>query len=211
MIAQLKYPASLFLTLCCLTFLSVGFGAAQCLSPSPTLRAGKKSYAPIAVRDLSPVEQQAVRRLFTSLVGNWHGGAESFFCSSADDPSDVERDRETIRATIRLEDHTNLTLNASFYSRRKNASRQEALTLYQVDHRLRIDHDTGAGDVDLIEVSEQTIAFLYRRVLPVGRSGSLRQEYFFTLSANADTFTIEQRLYIQGKLSSGQTWRFQRG
>lgn len=210
MIAQLKYPAILLLMLCCLLIPSVGFGA-RCLSSSPTLHAGKNPYAPIAVRDLSPAEQQTVRRLFASLVGDWHGRSESFFCSSADDPSEVERNRETIRASVRLDDRANLTLNANFYSQRQNTSRQEVLTLYLVDRRLRIDHDTGAGDVELIEVSGQTIAFLYRRVVPVGSSGSLRQEYFFTLSADGDSFSIEQRLYIQRKLSSGQTWLFERG
>jgi hypothetical protein len=211
MITQLKkYFPALLLSVCCLTFPSVSFGA-RCLSPSPTSRAGKNPYAPIVARDLSPAEQQMVRHLFKSLVGSWHGRARSFFCSSADDPSDVERDRETIRAGIRLDDDGNLCLNANFYSQRNHAGRQEVLTLYLVDHRLRIDHDTGAGDVQLIEVSAHTIAFLFRRVLPVGSSGSLRQEYFFTLRADGDSFSIEQQLYVQGKLSSGQTWRFERG
>lgn len=208
MIAHLqKYAA---LSICFLLFTPLCVGA-QCLGPSPTLRQGKNPYAPVSVRKLTPAEQQMTGDLFKSLAGDWHGQAESFFCTSADDPAEIERDRETIKADIGVDYYGNLSLNAAFYSRREKTSRQQVLTLYRNQGMLRIDHDTGAGDVQLIEVSDTRLAFLYRRVVPVGGSGSSRREYFFTLTTDGDSFTIEQRLYIQGKLSSGHTWRCKRG
>ncbi|RJQ65202.1 MAG: hypothetical protein C4519_28750 [Desulfobacteraceae bacterium] len=205
-----KYRLGFWGNVFCLFTASICFGA-QCLSLSPTLRGAKNAYAPITVRELTPGEQEGLGRLFRSLAGTWQGRADSFFCRSAEDPADVENDQEIMHAKVSVDYYGNWYMSADFYSAGKKAGRQEMLTLYQNNRKLRIDHDTGVGDVELIEVSDTTIAFLYRRFLSIGRSGSSRREHFFTLKAAGGSFTIEQLLYIQGKLSSGQTWRFERG
>jgi hypothetical protein len=190
-------------------FLCPGVSAAagaECLSLSPTLQAGKNPYVRIEARELTPDEQSMVTRLFQSLIGNWSASAASFFCSSAENPDDIEKDLETGRARVNLSYDGHLEIDAEFYSSRKSARRQEKLNLYRSSHALRFAHDTSAGDVELIEIADGTLAFLYRRVLTLGR-GSSRREHFFTLSSNGGAMVIEQKLYIQGKLSSGETWR----
>ena len=186
-------------------------GARQCLSPSPTTLSGKKSYAPIEVRDLTRDEQQRVEQLLKSLDGDWHGTGGTFFCRSISDPDDVESTSATIRATAQVDYYGNFSMTADLTDHAANTSYQRTVRLYLDDHRLRIDHDTGAGDVQLIEITDHTIAFLYRRVNPTGQgSGSTRSEYFFTLHREGDRLTIEQNIYVQAKLSSGYRWVLQR-
>ena len=185
--------------------------AQECLSPSPTTLAGGRSYDPIKDRELTPDERNTLQNLLKSLDGEWRGVSDTFFCKSISDPDDVEPRHYTIKAKARVDRYGNLLIEAELYDPENRSSHQETLRLYLNNKRLRIDHDTGAGDVELIEVSDHKIAFLYRRVNPTGKAtGSSRSEYFFTLSAGERSLTIEQQLYVQAKLSSGYAWQLKR-
>lgn len=185
--------------------------AQQCLSPSPTTLAGGRSYDPIKDRELTREELGTLQILLKSLNGEWRGVSDTFFCMSISDPDDVERGQLTIKAKVRVDRYGNLLMDAELYNPENRSGHQQTLRLYLNNKRLRIDHDTGAGDVELIEVSDQKIAFLYRRVNPTGKStGSSRSEIFFTLSTSERSLTIEQQIYVQAKLSSGYAWRLKR-
>ncbi|MFZ1984059.1 MAG: hypothetical protein WAU91_06575 [Desulfatitalea sp.] len=185
--------------------------ADECLSPSPSIRAGKDPYAAIAPRELTPAEREGLTRLFKSLAGDWQGTADTFFCRSTADPADKEREHNTVRAKVEVDYNNNLALRADLFSPQRRSASQETLRFYLNNRRLRIDHDTGAGDVELQTVTDQGLTFFYRRVAPLGAfGGSARREYFVTLQAAGKGFSIEQIIYVQGKLSSGYTWRFER-
>ena len=185
--------------------------AQQCLSPSPTTLAGGRSYDPIKDRELTREELATLQTLLKSLDGEWHGVSDTFFCKSISDPNDVEPGHLTIKARVSVDRNGNLLMEAELYDPENRTGSQETLRLYLNDKRLRIDHDTGAGDVELIEVGDHKVAFLYRRVNPTGKpTGSSRSETFVTLSTGERTLTIEKQIYIQAKLSSGYTWRLQR-
>lgn len=185
--------------------------ADACLSPSPSIRAGKDPYGAIAPRELTPAEQEGLARLFKSLAGDWQGTVDTFFCSSTVDPADEEREHKTARAKVEVDHYGNLALWADLFSPEKRSASYETLRLYLNNRRLRIDHDTAAGDVELQTVTHQTLAFFYRRVAPSGAfGGSARREYFFTLQAEGNRFSFEQKIYVQGKLSSGYICRLER-
>ena len=185
--------------------------AQQCLSPSPTTLAGGRSYDPIRDRELTREELATLQTLFKSLNGEWRGVSDTFFCKSISDPDDVEPGHFTIKASVRVDRYGNLLMEAELYDPENRSSHQKTLRLYLNNKLLRIDHDTGAGDVELIEVGNHKVAFLYRRVNPTGKpSGSSRSETFFTLSTGERSLTIDQQIYIQAKLSSGYTWQLQR-
>jgi hypothetical protein len=185
--------------------------ADECLSLSPSIRAGKDPYAAIAPRELTPAEHGELARLFRSLAGDWQGTVETFFCSSTADPADEEREHKTARATVAVDHYNNLALRADLFSSEKKTASQETLWLYLNNRRLRIDHDTAAGDVELQTATDRSLAFSYRRVAPSGAfGGSARREYFFTLQAEGNRFSFEQKIYVQGKLSSGYICRFER-
>ncbi len=182
--------------------------ADECLSPSPSIAAGKKIYGPITVRALTPTEEQHVRNLLKSLAGRWQGAAQSFFCISFDHPDAKQTDDQTITAEADVDYYGNFILSAEFYSARKKAGSQETLRLFVKDHKLRYRYDNGAGDVELLEISEGSLSFFYRSLLTTGSGGSSRREHFVTVRRAAKGFEIQRRLYIQARLSSGENWRF---
>ena len=189
-----------------------GYGATadECLSPSPTIAKGGDPYGPMDTRDLTDSERRTLVRLFKSLEGDWKGTADTFFCQSYSDPSDVESGHETIKATVMIDRTGNLNLTAEFYSARWRTTSQKRIWLYLNDQRLRYNYDSGEGDVELTTVSENQVAFLYRRILQSGAGGSSRQEFFIALTVDQLGFRIEENLYVQGRLSSGYTWQFER-
>jgi hypothetical protein len=204
------YPRWIFALIGVLALASTGW-AGQCLSPSPTTLAGGKSYAPIQDRELTAGELGTLQALFKSIDGEWRGSSDTFFCKSISDPDDVEPARLTIKARARVDRNGNLEMTAELYNPQERTGYQQILRLFLNDNRLRIDHDTGAGDVELIEINDRKVAFLYRRTTPTGTSGaSNRSEYFFTLLAGEKSLTIEQLIYVQAKLSSGYTWQLHR-
>ncbi len=185
--------------------------AQECLSPSPTTLAGGRSYDPIKDRELTPDELSTLQTLFKSLDGEWRGVSDTFFCKSISDPEDVEPGHYTIKADVRVDRYGNLLMTVELHDPVNRSSYQETLRLFLNGKRLRIDHDTGAGDVELIEVSDHKVAFLMRRVKPTGKStGSSRSEHFFTLHTGERFLTIEQQIYVQAKLSSGYAWKLNR-
>ena len=204
------YPQWILTLIASLALVSIS-SAQQCLSPSPTTLAGGRSYDPIQDRALTADELSTLQTLLKSLNGEWRGVSDTFFCKSISDPDDVEPGHSTVKAKVRVDRYGNLLMEAELYDPENRSSHQETLRLYLNNKRLRIDHDTGAGDVELIEVGDHKIAFLYRRVTPTGKSsGSSRSETFFTLTTGERSLTIEQQIYIQAKLSSGYTWQLQR-
>lgn len=184
--------------------------AQECLSPSPSItQMGETPYDPIEVRKLTPSEFANLSKLFQSLTGDWRGEAEHFFCRSDQDPSDIAIERSIIRAKVQVDRNSNLNLSANLYSESDRTSYQKNLWLYLNDLKLRLNNDNSTGNVELQTVSEHKVAFFARHVLQTGTSGgSARQEPFYSVTRTPDEFTIEMRLYVRGKLSSGYTWTF---
>lgn len=187
-----------------------GVSAESCLSPSPTVQNGGDPYGPINVRELTQEEHGTLEGLFKSLAGQWQGTSDTFFCRSSGNPEDVELGHETLKARIDVDRNGNLFMDARFYSEDRRTSSLKQMWFYLKNRSLRYNNDNGTGDVELIEISENRLAFLFRRVLQHGYSGSSRQEYFLTLTKVMDGFRIEENLYVQGRLSSGYTWQFKR-
>jgi len=185
--------------------------ADECLSPSPTVQNGGDPYGRIDVRELTSDEHRSLVELFTSLAGQWQGRSDTFFCRSRNNPDDVEPGQETIRkARVKVDRKGNLELEAEFYDEKRRASSLKKLWLYLNGNVLRYNNDNGSGDVQLLSVSDSKVAFLYRSVLQQSMGGSSRQEYFISLEKVSNGFVIEEKLYVQGKLSSGYTWQFEK-
>ncbi len=185
--------------------------ADQCLSPSPTVQNDGDPFGPIEVRELTSDEHKSLVGLFTSLAGQWQGKSDTFFCRGRNDPEDVEFGHETIRkAKVKVDRKGNLHMEAEFYDEHRRSSSLKQLWLYLNQDLLRYNNDNGTGDVQLLSVSDSEVAFLLRSVLQQGMGGSSRQEYFITLTRVSNGFRIEEKLYVQGRLSSGYTWQFER-
>lgn len=194
--------------LVCLTWLaaaSPGWGQ-ECLSLSPSIQAGKDPFAAIEPRDLTPTEFDGLVRLFKSLAGNWQGRADTFFCRSTVDPADRILEKLTAVAKVEVDYYGNLTMDGELFNEADRTRADKDLYLFLNNRRVRIDHDTGAGDVEIQSITERGLSFFYRRVVATGsKGGSARREYFFSLQVEDNRMQIEQTVYVQGKLSSGYT------
>ena len=185
--------------------------ADECLDPSPTALAGEDPYGPIKARDLTQSELDQVKTLLQSLRGDWIGSGEALRCKSITNSKDKETVRYSLRGRINTDHFGNLVLTADLQDVDQRVSHQEIFRLYLKDQRFRTEHDIGAGDVELKLLAANRIRFIWRIVIPAGKSrGSTRKEYDTTLAGNADNFSITRRIYTQGKYSGGYTWQFKR-
>ena len=192
-----------------------GIGApaygAQCLDDSPTVRAGKDPYAAIDARDLTQTEYHRIKSLFESLAGEWQGTATEFFCMDIKDPADKKTEQYTLKARVQVDYFGNFLLNVELYSPREHVTHPELMRFYLDEKRLRINTRSDAGDVQLLAVEDQKIQFLYRLLLPGDDGkGTIHKEFFVLLSTGDNAFSIRQRIYSQGRLSSEQEWNFTR-
>ena len=191
-------------------FSSSAYGA-ECLEESPTIRAGEDPYGAIDARDLTPAEYGRIDSLFKSLEGEWQGTASDFFCTDFKDPTKKTTEQYTLKARVRVDHFGNFLLNMDLYSPQRHVTRAELMRFYLDAKRLRINTDSNAGDVQLITVEDRKLQLLYRLLLPGGEGkGSIHKEFFVLLSAGDNTFSIRQRIYSQGRLSSQQVWNFSR-
>ncbi|MBI5552637.1 MAG: hypothetical protein HY911_14110 [Desulfobacterales bacterium] len=183
----------------------------ECLSLSPSIQAGKDPFAAIEPRDLTAAEHEGLVRLFKSLAGNWQGRADTFFCRSTADPADRIVEKLAAGAKVEVDYYGNLVMDGELFNEADRTRADKDLYLYLNNRRLRIDHDTGAGDVEIQNISERGLSFFYRRVVATGSTGgSARREYFFSLHVEGKRMQIEQTIYVQGKLSSGYTLLLER-
>jgi len=204
-------PSRLLLLILVLFVAAAAIGFADCLDPSPTITAGRDPYAAIVPRDLSPAEHATLKALLLQLDGEWQGTATSRDCRSFKDPEAYRQYAYNAQAEAETDRYGNFYLRKTLYSPERRTTHQENLRLYLTDQRLRINSSSSAGDIEWIELGQSRIAFLYRLLLQskTGR-GSTRKEVFITLEAGELAFTLEQRIYSQGRLSTRSMQRFTR-
>jgi hypothetical protein len=178
-----------------------------CLAPSPTKLAGKDPFGPMTVRDLSDQEEQLLKTLFRSLSGTWIGTAESLLCRGIDNPSDKEIKKSTLRLAVES-DHfgTTTTFLAHFYESQERVRHFETIRFFLKEHRLRVDSESGAGDIELIEITESRIRFLHRRIHAAARGAAVRKEFFINLAIDGHKCNYERLIYTQGRLTVRELW-----
>ncbi len=183
--------------------------AEQCLDTSPTLSTGKRLSDHISIRELSDTEYGQVKTLLKSLDGRWKGTATEVDCNMADrDDQDISQYTTTAKA--RSSRSGNLLIEAKFVAPEEHTTHQETLRFYLSDKYLRIHHDSGMGDVELIHVSENNIELRYN-VRTLNRAGGLMfKEFFYRLALGSGGFSVFRKIYTQGRLSSQYDWHFRR-
>lgn len=184
--------------------------AAQCHDLSPTIKAGRKFTAPNATRALTGEEYQQARALLESLEGDWVGDATQVTCESADS-QDQEVDALTIDAEVKMDRSDGFMMRGEFYSAKEHTHQQQTLRLYLNQRYLRINYDSGIGDSEVIDVSENKIELRYLiRVQNRGNAGGIYNEYFYRIAKSPGAFTVHKAIYTQGRLSATYDWRFRR-
>jgi hypothetical protein len=182
----------------------------QCHDLSPTIKAGRKFTSPNAAKALTGAQYRQIKALLESLEGDWVGDATQATCTSADS-NDQEIETFTIDAEAKMGWSSDFLLRAEFYSPKEHTHQQETLRLYLNERYLRINYDSGIGDLELIDVSEDKLEWRYLiRVQNRGNAGGIYIEYFYRIAKSPGAFTVHKDIYTQGRLSATYDWRFSR-
>jgi hypothetical protein len=163
------------------------------------------------VRDLTAGERKILERLFKSLEGDWEGEGEETQCRGSGDAVYQEVEDFTLEAEAEYDPDGSLRIETDLRSPSQKTRHSEVLTLYLADNKLRVDNESGAGDIELAEVGSSRIRYIKRGVI-FGASGgaTLRQELFVTLSAGGSTFSIETMVFSQGQFAGSKVRRYGR-
>ncbi len=181
--------------------------AEECYSLSPSYRGGQTPFDPITVRELSRSEQQMLSALYKLMHGRWKGNGEEIQCWGNVESHRLERFLYDLDAEGSHGLRGRLRLRIRLYSKTEKTNQPEEISFYIIDNKLRFNHEDGAGDVELIELTKNRVRFLQR-----GRSGpaTLHREVFIDLTADSQAFTLERRVYTQGRFTFGRKLHFRR-
>jgi len=166
----------------------------DCYALSPSQANGKSPFDWITVRNLTESEQRLLIEQFQSLSGIWEGEAIDEECKGGEESPVKKRNSYSIRGKVKVDRYGNLKLNAVLFSKAENTKHYEMFSIYLVDKKLRVDDDSGAGDVELINVTKNQIRFLKRYI-----SDSLKREHFISINISEKSFAIEKLIYVQGR------------
>ncbi len=201
---------SIWLMVLLWSYMMSAVSADQCLDPSPSIAAGKKLSDNISVRELTDTEYQQVKELLSTLNGDWKGDATEIRCNMMD-VNDQDVGQYAVKADAKYHRSANLLIDAELKSAKQRTTHQETLRFYLTDKLLRINHDTGMGDVELIEVNENGFELRHRsRVQNAGNAGGIYNEFFYRLEAESGSLSVFRKIYTQGRLSSKYAWRLRR-
>lgn len=199
------------LVFCILLAPATWAGSGRCGSASPTIQQGRSPFAEMQVRDLTAAEEKALEGLLKSLAGLWKGDGEDTDCRGSDDTAVEEKEALTLDAEAEYDSDGSLRIETDVRSPSQHTRHSEILTLYLADKKLRVDNDSGAGDVELVEAGSSRIRYVKRGIiLRSGGGASLRQELFVVLNAGRSDFSIETLVFIQGKFAGSKVRRYRR-
>lgn len=176
----------------------------DCFSLSPSFSGDQTPYDEINSRKLTRSEQKMLSTLFKSLKGRWQGDAEEIQCIGRADTHSMERFILSITAEGKTDHRGNLKLKVKLRSKTEKTNQTKMFAFDITDNKLRFDH----GDVELIEVAENRVRFLYR--WRGGGTTGQNRETFIALIAEKNAFSIERRVYSSGKFTFNRILYFRR-
>lgn len=194
-------------SLLCLSLTAVSFSA-ECLEPLSKRRPGKDPYGPLKISELTGRQHDDIRRLFKSLHGEWLGSATDRYCSLTD-KNDRQVEEYTVKGRVTVDHFGNFFMKMDFYSTKKRTTHQKILRFYLSEKGLRINHDNGAGDVELMRVTENEIDLYYRTRIPNKLNpGGIHRAFFVFITVEENAFSIKREVFTQARLSSEHLWKF---
>ena len=194
--------------LLCACFNTKPLFAVDCFSESLNKIRGDDLWKDVQTRDLSKDEYSKIKNFFNSIKGNWVGEATSVFCKGKFDAPIEKVDIFTIKSKIDFESSEKLSIDSNFRSESQMTNRQEVLNLFLLKNRLRIRKNAPTGDIELIEISDDVLAFLEKNnSTSFGRGGVVVNEIVFRIEKQQNDLDFEFKFYSNGILSNVNTWK----
>ena len=177
--------------------------AAECFSPVPGLQPSEPYvHQPIVATRLSNAENSTLSKLLGSLEGNWQGKAEEVACLGEIGSSREKIKKYAMQAEVEVNSSGGLRVSASLESIENRTRRAESYRLYLASDRLSASGSDNKGDVELVELSSDSVTFVQSHYL----RSNIPQEIITKIMHAGQEFRIVRYFYNRGHLSSISRW-----
>ena len=184
--------------------------ASGCFSPSYSVQQGRGVNEAIIPRDFAKGEYQNLQKLFQSLEGNWEGNASVIVCEETQDKVRKVVDNYLIKSEGKMSSTGQFDIKATLHSQKKNETRDESLYLYLDPKKLALEPNISIGDIELISVSSNELAYVEKTQNRSESGGSEMHEKVTTIKKTGEeSFTLERILYYNGRLIKISTWHLE--
>ena len=181
--------------------------AAGCFDDSPSVKKGIDPKTNIMIRDLVGQEYQDLQQLLDNMVGKWKGKAVEITCKgSIEDPVEDKREYDVEAEIVKQRPYMTFSLESTWYSARKKSTRLENLDLHLSKDYLRVNSDQQEGDLELLKVSNNFLAFLKKNIIRNRVGGIVAQEVVRTIAFVNGMLMIEYLTYVNGILVIRSEW-----
>lgn len=184
--------------------------AQDCFDPSPTVQNNSEMFTEIKPREITESEYNALNLLFKYLNRDWDGSGKEIICKGKKPDAYKEIKQYKISAETTMNYQGNFTIRLELYDSENRTSSQEKYDLFLTEKYLRADSDNGAGDIELIEISENNVSYKQRSLHGSGPPFGIRSrgEVFTTIRRTSDGFIMTKLYYHQGILGGKKQWVF---
>jgi len=184
--------------------------SSECFSPSYSVQQGRGVNEAIIPRDFNGGEYQNLQKLFQSLEGNWEGNASVLVCEETEDDVRKVVDNYSVKSLCKMSSTGQFDLKATLHSQKKNETRDESLCLYLDPQKLALEPNISIGDIELISVSSDELAYVEKTQNRSESGGSEMHEKVTTLKKTGEaSFSLERILYYNGRLITISTWHLE--
>lgn len=181
--------------------------AQDCFAPSPMIQDNDSMSPEIRSREISKSEYQKLASFFKYLDRDWAGIGKEVLCKGRKEEPYKEINDYTISAETTMNYQGQFTLKFKLYDSEKRTTSYKNYDLFLTEKSLRADSDSGAGDIELIEISENIVRYR-QRSMHGGIHGVPRlEEVFTTIQRTPNGFKLIKSFYHQGLLSGENRWQ----
>ena len=189
--------------------------AVECFSSPPSVEEGRDVFDPVEPRDLVDDESGNLEELFKSLSGRWTGRADIEVCSDAEDESAPENEEFSIESRIDFRQRREFSIISKLSSLEKSTKYQDAIYLCLDRKRLATVCNFSVSDIELITVTQDKLEYVQKSFKRPNRltgevgADKVREAITRIQKTGNTSFTIEKLIYLQGKLTTRETWQLE--
>lgn len=194
-----------------LFFLAINAHAQDCFAPSPTTQDNGSMSSEIKSREISKSEYQELTSFFKYLNRDWAGIGKEVLCKGRKEEPYKEINDYNISAETTMNYQGKFTFKFNLYDSIKRTTSYKNYDLFLTEKFLRADSDSGAGDIELIEISENTIRYRQRSIHGGMRGVPRQEEVFTTIQRTPNGFKLIKIFYHQGLFSGENRWHLVKG
>lgn len=206
---QYSYYFSQYLLLL-LLLLPMVASAANCFSPSPSIKQNIDIYEPIQATELSREQNEMVSQIFKRITGSWVGTTTSIICKGTLDAIDEKSTEYDAEVEIETLLRNGIKISNQLHSRQDRKKVQDTLQLYLSKQRLGITENSAVGDVQIVNLTRNFLVYLRKFVVRTVAGSAIATEEIRSLAIYDHRLMMEYLVFSNGLLAEKMTWTLQR-